>query len=48
MNGEEQRRTDWMQFESYEHFIDPANQDKTVEGYPAPWRIFIKAGVRAS
>lgn len=42
MTGEEQRRTDWMIFESYSDFIDPMNPRKTVEGYPAPWRIFVR------
>ncbi len=43
MSSEEQRRTAWMEFESYENFIDPANPQLTVEGYPAPHRVFIKA-----
>ncbi|MFH0783630.1 MAG: tRNA 5-methoxyuridine(34)/uridine 5-oxyacetic acid(34) synthase CmoB [Pseudomonadota bacterium] len=42
MSGNEQRRTDWMVFESYDDFINPDNPTMTVEGYPAPWRIFIK------
>ena len=40
MSEREQRRTEWMTFESYQDYIDPANPDKTVEGYPAPIRIF--------
>ena len=43
MNSEEQRRTDWMTFESYSDFIDPNNPSLTVEGYPAPLRVFLKA-----
>ncbi|MDF1578053.1 MAG: tRNA 5-methoxyuridine(34)/uridine 5-oxyacetic acid(34) synthase CmoB [Desulfurivibrionaceae bacterium] len=43
MSSAEQRRTAWMEFESYENFIDPANPQLTVEGYPAPHRVFIKA-----
>lgn len=42
MSSEEQRQTEWMVFESYSDFIDPANRNLTVEGYPAPWRIFLK------
>ena len=42
MSNLEQRRTEWMQFESYENFIDPQNPQLTVEGYPAPLRIFLK------
>ena len=43
MSGREQRRTEWMVFESYEDFIDKSNPALTVEGYPAPVRIFVKA-----
>ena len=43
MNNEEQRKTAWMTFESYEDFLDPHNPALTVEGYPAPWRVFIRA-----
>ena len=42
MNSEEQRKTDWMTFESYQDFIDPADPGKTIEGYPAPLRVFVK------
>jgi tRNA (mo5U34)-methyltransferase len=42
MSSKEQRKTDWMIFESYSDFIDPANPLKTVEGYPAPCRTFVK------
>lgn len=39
---EEQRQTDWMTFHSLQHFLDPSNDKKTIEGYPAPRRaIFI-------
>ncbi|CAK8714193.1 tRNA U34 carboxymethyltransferase [Candidatus Electronema halotolerans] len=44
MSSDEQRRTDWMVFESYHDFIDKKNPARTIEGYPAPWRIFFKAG----
>lgn len=44
MSGDEQRRTDWMIFESYRDFIDKQNPALTIEGYPAPWRVFFKAG----
>lgn len=42
MTNREQRRTEWMVFESYSDFIDPIHPDKTVEGYPAPYRFFVK------
>ncbi|MBU1566319.1 MAG: tRNA 5-methoxyuridine(34)/uridine 5-oxyacetic acid(34) synthase CmoB [Proteobacteria bacterium] len=47
MSGAEQRRTDWMVFESYDDFIAPENPGLTVEGYPAPWRIFVKGRKKA-
>lgn len=43
MSSEEQRKTDWMSFESYEDFIDKNNPQLTIEGYPAPHRVFFKA-----
>ncbi len=43
MSSEEQRPTDWMQFESYSDFIDPSDPEKTVEGYPAPERVYLRA-----
>lgn len=43
MSSEEQRRTDWMDFESYQDFIDKDNPAFTIEGYPAPRRVFFKA-----
>lgn len=43
MSSVEQRRTEWMTFESYEDFIDKNHPDLTIEKYPAPWRIFFKA-----
>ncbi len=39
----EQRRTDWIYGESLENFLDPNDKSKTVEGYPAPKRVYIKA-----
>jgi tRNA (mo5U34)-methyltransferase len=39
---EEQRKTQWVQTESLIDFLDPKDNDKTVEGYQAPVRaIFI-------
>jgi len=40
MSSEEQRRTDWMVFESYANFIDQEDSSRTIEGYPAPIRIY--------
>ena len=40
---EEQRKTDWMVTDSLEAFLDPLDQTKTVEGYPAPKRAILIA-----
>ena len=40
---EEQRQTDWMRFNSLADFLDPENQNLTVEGYPAPLRAVVIA-----
>jgi tRNA (mo5U34)-methyltransferase len=40
---EEQRRTDWMEFESLADFLDPHDSSKTIEGYPAPLRAVLVA-----
>ena len=42
MSNKEQRRTEWMTFESYDDFIDPNDPSLTIEGYPAPIRVFLK------
>ena len=39
----EQRKTDWMTFESLGDFLDPDDTTKTIEGYPAPVRAIIIA-----
>lgn len=39
---EEQRATEWMTFESLTDFLNPADQNLTIEGYPGPKRaVFI-------
>lgn len=40
---EEQRRTKWADIESLRDFLDIKDITKTVEGYPAPWRHYVKA-----
>ena len=40
---DEQRSTDWMRFESLPDFLDPEDQSKTIEGYPAPLRAILTA-----
>ncbi len=40
---DEQRVTDWMQFESLQQCLDPDNPGLTVEGLPAPRRAVVLA-----
>jgi tRNA (mo5U34)-methyltransferase len=40
---EEQRSTDWMQWQSLADFLNPNDPNKTIEGYPAPLRAIIIA-----
>lgn len=40
---EEQRRTDWMRFESLADYLDPDHPEMTAEGYPAPLRAVLVA-----
>ncbi len=40
---EEQRKTKWSFDQSLEDFLDPNDNSKTVEGYPAPKRVYMKA-----
>lgn len=40
---EEQRKTEWINTESLNDFLDKEDNSKTVEGYPAPKRVYIKA-----
>jgi len=40
---EEQRKTDWMVFESLSDFLDPKDNNKTIEGCPAPKRAIFLA-----
>ena len=41
--NEEQRKTKWSFDQSLEDFLDPNDNSKTIEGYPAPKRVYIKA-----
>lgn len=40
---EEQRRTDWMRFNSLADFLDPDDPTRTIEGYPGPRRATVIA-----
>ena len=41
--SEEQRKTKWSFDQSLEDFLDPLDSSKTIEGYPAPKRVYMKA-----
>ena len=41
--SEEQRKTSWSFDQSLEDFLDPNDSTKTIEGYPAPKRVYMKA-----
>ncbi|MAC82817.1 MAG: tRNA 5-methoxyuridine(34)/uridine 5-oxyacetic acid(34) synthase CmoB [Arcobacter sp.] len=41
--SEEQRKTPWSFDQSLEDFLDENDKTKTVEGYPAPKRVYMKA-----
>lgn len=41
--SDEQRRTEFMPFESLADFLDPNDASKTIEGYPKPVRVAITA-----
>jgi tRNA (mo5U34)-methyltransferase len=41
--SQEQRKTPWSFDQSLEDFLDENDKTKTVEGYPAPKRVYIKA-----
>ncbi len=43
LTSEEQRPTNWAPIRSLDDFLDPSDPSKTIEGYPAPWRIYAKA-----
>jgi len=43
----EQRKTEWIDHQSLDDFLDPNDSNLTVEGYPAPKRVYIKALKRA-
>lgn len=37
----EQQQSEWMHFHSLNQFLDNNNAEKTIEGYPAPHRLFM-------
>ena len=43
LSTDEQRSTTWASIASLKDFLDPQDASKTVEGYPAPWRFYVRA-----
>jgi tRNA (mo5U34)-methyltransferase len=41
-DASEQRKTEWIEWQSLEDFLDPQDETKTVEGYPAPQRVYVR------
>ena len=39
--ADEQRQTEWMEFESLANFLDPVDRNRTIEGHPAPQRAIM-------
>ena len=39
---DEQRKTEWIEGQSLEDFLDPEDPSRTVEGYPAPKRVYVR------
>jgi tRNA (mo5U34)-methyltransferase len=42
-DAKEQRKTQWIDGQSLEDFLDANDSSLTIEGYPAPKRVYIKA-----
>lgn len=42
-DASEQRKTSWIEGQSLEDFLDKEDSSKTVEGYPAPARVYVRA-----
>ena len=42
-DSQEQRKTEWIETQSLEDFLDPDDPSRTVEGYPAPIRVYLRA-----
>ncbi|MBR8462039.1 tRNA 5-methoxyuridine(34)/uridine 5-oxyacetic acid(34) synthase CmoB [Campylobacter sp. faydin G-140] len=41
-DADEQRKTEWIDGQSLENFLDPNDASRTIEGYPAPKRVYVK------
>jgi tRNA (mo5U34)-methyltransferase len=43
LSTDEQRSTPWAPIKSLCDFLDPRDGTRTIEGYPAPWRHYVRA-----
>ncbi|MFC2587000.1 MAG: tRNA 5-methoxyuridine(34)/uridine 5-oxyacetic acid(34) synthase CmoB [Campylobacter sp.] len=41
-DADEQRKTEWIDGQSLGDFLDPKDHTRTIEGYPAPKRVYVK------
>ncbi|WP_295146562.1 tRNA 5-methoxyuridine(34)/uridine 5-oxyacetic acid(34) synthase CmoB [uncultured Campylobacter sp.] len=41
-DADEQRKTEWIDGQSLGDFLDPKDPMRTIEGYPAPKRVYVK------
>ena len=41
----EQRKTDWIYGQSLGDFLDPFDKTRTIEGYPAPKRVYVRVKI---
>ena len=41
-DSNEQRKTEWIEGQSLENFLDSNDNSKTIEGYPAPKRVYVR------
>lgn len=41
-DADEQRKTEWIDGQSLGDFLDPKDPTRTIEGYPAPKRVYVK------
>ena len=44
-DSDEQRKTEWILGQSLGDFLDPADSGLTIEGYPAPRRIYVRLSI---
>jgi tRNA (mo5U34)-methyltransferase len=43
LSTDEQRSTAWANIPSLQEALDPNDPQKTIEGYPAPCRFYVRA-----